>query len=257
MKKLHHILLAQGFSEKETRVYLALLSLQEGNPSEIARIAKVKRPTCYILLEELIQKGYVVKSPKGKTLHFRALNPTVLLERQHENYNLLKNALPSLNALVGTNSSTPHMSVFEGPAGLKEMMEQTLISKTEICYWADMTLITTTVFKNYWKTYIKKRVEKGIRSRGIISFDKVALEFKRRSKEELREVCLIPKDSFPFQNEINIYDDKVAMISHQDLLGVIIQNKRIADTQRSIFNFAYEYAKILEQKLLHPKSSNS
>jgi hypothetical protein len=45
---------------------------------------------------------------------------------------------------------------------------------------------------------------------------------------------------------INIYDDKVAIVSHQDQVGVIIENKNIADTQRSIFNFAFDYAKILE-----------
>lgn len=250
MKKLQQVLISQGFNQKEAQVYLSLLSLQEATPSEISRLSKVKRPTCYLILEELVRNGYAVRTPKGKTLHYRALNPNILLERQYERYLNLKDSLPSLHDLVGTGSSTPHMSVFEGPAGLKEMMEQTLEAKSEILYWADMTLITTTVFKNYWRTYIKKRVERGIRVRGILSFDKLALEFKRRSKEDLREVHLIPKDAFPFQNEINIYDDKVTMISHEDLLGIIIQNKRIAETQRSIFNFAFEYAKIVEKKLL-------
>ena len=55
-----------------------------------------------------------------------------------------------------------------------------------------------------------------------------------------------------FKNEINIYDDKVAIISHEDQIGVIIQNKNIADTQRSIFELGFEYAKILEKQKLFP-----
>ncbi len=74
--------------------------------------------------------------------------------------------------------------------------------------------------------------------------------FKKFGEAELREIYLIPKEKFPFRNEINIYDDKVAIISHEDEIGVIIQNKNIADTQRSIFELGFEYAKILERDLL-------
>lgn len=69
-------------------------------------------------------------------------------------------------------------------------------------------------------------------------------------KEELREVYLVPKEKFPFENEINIYDDKVAIISHADKVGVIIQNQSIADTQKAIFKLAFEYAQIVESKTL-------
>ena len=64
---------------------------------------------------------------------------------------------------------------------------------------------------------------------------------------------LIPKEDYPFKNEINIYDDKIAIISHEDKMGVIIQNANIAETQRSIFNFAFKYAKIAEKELLKEK----
>ena len=66
-----------------------------------------------------------------------------------------------------------------------------------------------------------------------------------KGKEELRELYFIPRNEFPFKNEINIYDDKVAIISHEDNVGVILQNKNIADTQRSIHKLTFNYAKIL------------
>jgi hypothetical protein len=93
-------------------------------------------------------------------------------------------------------------------------------------------------------------VQRKIWLRGIFCSDDTGLTFKKRGVSELREVHLVPKDKFPFKNEINIYDDKVAIISHQDEIGVIIQNQNIADTQRAIFNLAFEYAKILEKDLL-------
>ncbi|MBT5517005.1 hypothetical protein HOK22_03775, partial [Candidatus Peregrinibacteria bacterium] len=63
--------------------------------------------------------------------------------------------------------------------------------------------------------------------------------WKEREKTELREVLLIPKEKYPFKNEINIYDDKVSIISHEDQTGIIIRNKTMADTQRIIFDFAF------------------
>ena len=46
-----------------------------------------------------------------------------------------------------------------------------------------------------------------------------------------------------FSNEINIYDNKVAIISFKDdLIGMIIESSEIADTQRTIFKMVWEFA---------------
>lgn len=250
MKHIRSTLIDQGFSEKEADVYLGLLRLGETSPQEISRISKVKRPTVYILLDNLISKGLVVKSPRGGSRRYRALSPSILLENRHNSLKKLEGILPELNSLMCNLSGRPEVSVYEGLGGIQRMMEQTLHSKTEIFYWADMELISTTAFKEYWREYIRKRVKARIFARGIAPLDRVSLECKRRHKEELRELYLISKDQYPFKMEVNIYDDKVAMISHEDLMGVIIQNQRIADTQRSIFRFAFHFAKLSESSIV-------
>ena len=54
---------------------------------------------------------------------------------------------------------------------------------------------------------------------------------------------LIPKDQYNFTNEINIYDDKVSIISFTDeIIGMIIESKEIANTQRAIFSIAWDFA---------------
>lgn len=42
---------------------------------------------------------------------------------------------------------------------------------------------------------------------------------------------------------LNIYNDKIAILSYTDLVGVIIQNQALADMQRSIFNLSFQIAK--------------
>ena len=180
-------------------------------------------------------------------MYFRALSPYSLIEDQHKKYSALEEALPELLSLNSKFVATPQMTLYEGENGIIQIMEDTLTTSTEILCWADVSLAVGTVLGDYYPSYVKKKVERKIFLRGIFCDDKLAREFKAKGKEELREVRLISKKKFPFKNEINIYDDKVAIISHEDKIGVIIQNKAIADTQRSIFELGWEYAKMLDK----------
>ncbi len=250
---LRDVLEINGLTDKEAKIYLSLLELKEALPSTVARKTGVKRPTAYVILDNLIKKGLASHVKKKKLTYFQALNPRLLVEDQFRKYKELEKSLPELMNLQSRFLAIPQMKLFEGKEGLIKIMEDTLTTSTEILVWANADLAATTLLADYYPSYIRKKVERKVWVRAILGYDKRALEFKRTEKAELREVHLIPKQKFPFKNEIDIYDDKVAILSHQDGVGVIIENKNIADTQRSIFNFGFEYAKILEKEILKPK----
>ena len=70
--------------------------------------------------------------------------------------------------------------------------------------------------------------------------DEYAHNHLNDNKQELRQTLMIPKNKFSITNEINIYQDKVAIISlGEEKVGVIIKSKQIADTQRAIFNLLW------------------
>lgn len=237
-----------GLSEKEAKVYLTLLELKEALPSSISRRSGIKRPTTYVILEQLQEKGIVSHIKKGAWEYFQAINPHSLLEKEYNRYHSLEAVLPELLAMHQRYAITPQMQVFEGKEGLIRIMEDTLTSSEDIFVWADVELASLTVLEDYYPTYIRKKVKNNLWVRGVCCYDEEALKFKQKGENELRELYLIPKDKYPFKNEIDIYDDKVAIISHQDKVGVIIQNKNIADTQKAIFKLGFEYAQILEKK---------
>lgn len=243
------ILKSIGLTEKEAKVYLVLLELHDTLPSIIAKKAQLKRPTTYVVLEQLVQKGLVSHMKRNGILSYRAVDPKFLLEDLENKTTKLKEAIPELQSLNRKFGIFPQMSVFEGIEGIIQIMEDTLTTSTGLLCWANPTIVMS-LLKDYYPSYVKKKVRKGIWLKGIFCYDEIGLEFRKRSSQELREVHLIPMEKFPFKNEINIYDDKVAIISHQDEVGVIIQNQNIADTQRAIFNLGFEYAKILEKEIL-------
>lgn len=252
MPPLSEVLENLGLNEKESKIYLALLELNESLPSSISRKSGVKRPTTYVILEQLQVKGLVSHFKKGGSSYYRAIHPKLLLEDQKNRVHKLEESLPELLNLHSRYSVTPQLSIYEGKEGLIQIMEDTLTTSTELLCWANPDVVMG-LLEDYYPSYIKKKVERKIWLKGIFCYDSIGINFKKKGEEELREVYLIPRERFPFKNEINIYDNKIAIISHEDEIGVIIENKNIADTQRAIFNLGFEYARLLEKNLLSPE----
>lgn len=84
--------------------------------------------------------------------------------------------------------------------------------------------------------------------RSILEESPAARAAAGRSIRELHDVRVIPADQYNFNDEIMIYGDKLAIISYPDHLGLIVQNRAIADTQHAIFKLCWERAGSLAPK---------
>lgn len=246
---LQHALQALNFTEKEAKTYLALLELHEALPSVISKKVGLKRPTTYMALEKLLERGLVTCIKKQKVLYYQAIKPEIFLEKEQKrieeskaNLSTLTEALPKLYATHEDYTKTPQMSVYHGREGVIQVMEDSLTTKGEILCWSNVEIAKNTFLTNYHPTYLKKKISKKIHSKCLFDKGAYAQELKRKSKQQLREVRFIPDSEYKFENEINIYDDKVSIISPRDEIGVIIQNKAIADSQRALFYMAFEKA---------------
>jgi sugar-specific transcriptional regulator TrmB len=245
-KRASYLVLTQnGLSLKEAKVYVALLEVGEATPLDLSRLTQIKRPTVYVVLQTLIGKGLVSHVKRGRGTQYSALDPDNLYSSQQEALASLKKTMPFFSAMIDQSRDTrsSEMRVFEGVAGLRQVMEDTLTSKGEILCWVDLELVTKRYFKNYWAEYLRKRISRKLRVRAIMVADQAAVSFKQRDKQELRESVLIPKARFPLHGEMNIYNDKIALLSYDQPVAVLIQNRAMADMQRSIFNLSFEIAK--------------
>lgn len=90
--------------------------------------------------------------------------------------------------------------------------------------------------------YVKMRVKNEIKVKAIVASDPKTKVYVGLDEKELRETKIIPSSKFPFENEIIIYGNKLAVISHKrgaKLLGIIIDNPVIANTFRSWFEITW------------------
>jgi len=242
--QLIKILTKLGLTEKESKVFLACTEQGTSVVSTIAQSAGINRVTTYDILEKLKQKGLVSYYSKKKIKYFSSIDPEILLEEFETRTNELRSALPKLKALSG-EISHPRVRYFEGLEGIKNIYADTLTSKSEILNYANSSEIRK-IWPTYDQDYVKKRADKKIYLRGLSPSDLASQTVKKESEKFYREIRLIPQDQFNFTNEINIYDDKVAIISlKEELIGMIIESHEIANSQRAIFNMCWQFATIL------------
>lgn len=247
-----------GLSEKDSEVYLACLELGTQPASVIARKAGLKRPTTYLILEGLLKKGLVSEYTGSNVKYFTGVQPEYLLsyveKRQREltaYQRELEQYLPQFNSLSNPYSLNPKVKFFEGVEGVERVMDDTLTSKTPIfCYSSTDSWFAREDTKQYILRYGKRRVlDKKIPLRGIYMDTPLSRQYHEKDYptdgESLSQFRFFPKSVKGLNNEINIYDDKVAIVSlgKYELLGVIIEGKEIANTHRAIFETAWLSAK--------------
>ena len=245
-----------GLTDKEAKVYLSCTEIGTGVVSDIAHKAGINRVTTYDILEKLKARGMVSYYTKKKIKYFSSIAPENLLEEFEKRTNDLRGALPKFKTLTG-EINHPRIRYFEGLEGIKAIYADTLSSKSEILNYSNSYEIRKQ-WPNYDQDYVEKRTEKQIYLRGISPKDKAGEMVQAQDKSYFREMRLIPSDQFDFTNEINIYDDKVAIISFKDeLIGMIIESIEIANSQRAIFNMCWQFANIvyplnMKNKLMEP-----
>ncbi|MCL5010978.1 MAG: hypothetical protein M1127_02080, partial [Patescibacteria group bacterium] len=243
-----------GFSEKEMKVYLALLELGKGTVSAIARKAGIQRTTCYTILDSLVSKKVAIISGKEPKQEYVAESPDMIVAMLKQEMNSLQEQLKNAEKLVPqlksmhNVSNRPKVKFYEGKEGLKEVYEDTLTSKEEIRAFATLDDMYNAL-PGYFPDYFKRRSKKNISIKGIVPATSVAFERMKYNKEEMRTMALIPADKFRFSPEINIYDNKIMIASWREKLGIIIESAEIADAMKKIFELAWQEAKRLESKM--------
>lgn len=240
-----------GLKWREAQVYLALLKLGQAPASQIAEAAHTPRTITYDILEGLKETGLVSTVKTKGVKQFSALSIDKFYQQRAEKMARFHEILPEIRAITAVVGDRPKVQFLEGVEGIKAAFEDTL---TTLPRGGELVAYVTTsgYYENeiwHTKSYVKRRVQKKIFARGIAPTDPNINIFAANQKKELRELRLVPRERFPFANEIDIYGNKVAIMSLQgELMAVIIESESVAKTQRAIFELAWLGAKQVEVK---------
>jgi HTH-type transcriptional regulator, sugar sensing transcriptional regulator len=247
-KDLLHVLRSVGLDDKEAPLYLAGLQLGSAPASEYAKSTGLNRITAYNTLELLVRRGMFTVEKKARGKSYVPVAPEHLAVEVRKNAEAVQRMLPELRSLQGSAYRKPHVRFFEGWEGVRRVYEDTLTAKGELLNFANSAVVRK-FWPNYDEEYVAQRVKRGIHLRGIAPDDAAGRQVHGEDKKKMREIRLVSAKEFDFTNEINVYDSKVAICSFasskkggEEVFGVIIESKEVAETQRQIFEMAWNFA---------------
>ncbi|OGD57204.1 hypothetical protein A2V71_02205 [Candidatus Berkelbacteria bacterium RBG_13_40_8] len=249
-----------GLNKKQVEIYITLLQMGEGQVQEISNKTKIKRTTVYSVLDNLVKKNLVVFVDKGWHRIYYAENPRkVLLAFKEEQHDIqqkekkYREVLPELASIYNIKAEKPKIRFYEGVEGIKQIYEETLLlaKGAEMLAYGSAVMIDKYFGKEWLNDYWKRRIKRKISVRAILEDSEVGKEYLRTDKENLRQTRLVSKDKFPFTNLINVFGNKVYIISFKNMMGVIIESADVAGTQRAIFELAWLGAEKITQKYSH------
>ena len=235
-----------GFSQNESKVYLANMEIGLSSAQKIAEKANLQRTTTYSVLTMLVRKGIIAKSKEKGKSRFLAESPDKLIYLVNELQSKLKKVLPELQAIYNRSEVKPKIVFYEGEKAIQKVYNDTLEEKPEeILEWN-----TNAYFGNLEvdKQYIKKRVELNIKAKRIAGSGSMwDIKHKRKDEIELSETAIVSKKEFWPEIEVNIYNNKIAFLNYAEKMSVIIESKAIAEAMKQIYKLSWTGAKSMEE----------
>jgi len=237
-----------GLSDKEARVYLSALELGQSSVQKIAAHAGVNRATTYSVLESLIQQGLCSTFDQGKKTYFVATAPDTLIslleikkkeiEEREKNFQKI---LPALKMIHNKQEDKPVIRFFDGKEGmlnsLKEFIEGYKTDNNEpvrMVYSLDR--INEIVTEKEREKFRELRLKNKVQSKVILSSKNKDI----KSSPDGKRINLVD-EKYPITCYIEIYGDSVQIASlGKELSAVLIHDKEIAKTLKSVFDLAWE-----------------
>lgn len=223
-----------GFTDAETKIYVALLGLGTVPASPIIHKTKLQNSVVHLTLQKLIDKGTVSFVKKGNKRYFTAARPKTILKLIEEKKKKYQNLLPELETLNDTNERQ-EAAIFEGFNGLKVALQELILDskpKDEYLYFSFYTKNSDdfeNVF-NYYKEFEKERKRKKIIVKGIVP---ETLRKKERFWEERENIKFV---KHPIPLNISIFQDKILMTAWEDRkITFLINSKQMAKQYRDLF----------------------
>ena len=239
-----------GLSKNETKIYLALLSLNSATAGGLIKKAAIPRSKIYVVLDKLIEKGLASFVVKGRIRYFQASPPYSLkevLEKKEkeirEQKQEIDELIPKLVEMQKTGYEEQKATLFEGIKGVKAAMTD-IVNMLEKGESYDVFTLGEELGREdvilFFKAYHAQRLRKKIRIRLITN---------KKASEAMRKYQMYPLMKLRISGQtmptgIFIYADKVlTLIWGEKPIAVIVKSKLLNQRYREFFEEMWKGAK--------------
>lgn len=243
-----------GLSDKEARVYLALLEVDNDSVLDLSKKTKINRTTIYPVLESLAKKGLISEIKIDKKVRFAAEPPERIetyIERRkiglEEQGKRLKDILPQMKSVQRESGEKPVIKYYEGKEGIMsaitEYFGEDKGGESFFIYSKDL------VYKIF--TEEERKQAKGKRLKSKIHANAIytsKLGDIADQEKEMSTRIRVDGEKYPISCDIGIYKDYVRIHTlGSKLSAVYIKSEDIAETLRSLFKITFDNLKKLNK----------
>lgn len=240
-----------GLSKKEADIYEILLATGEIAVGELIKRSELKRATVYKILSTLEKKQLITKKDTNKKIHVRPSSPNLLLAIAEKEFDRLERAkmdlqkmLPEMTDQYVLSVERPIITEYEGVEGIKKVFDDIYAGKKEPVYGCVNLEIADKAVPDYIsKKLIPLRIRNKVQAKTFLTNSSAAQKVKSKDAQQLRQTVLIDPEKYPLPAEIDVYEDKVALLSFNKgkFVGILIKNEAIATSLKSIFKYAFDH----------------
>lgn len=237
-----------GLTRDQAALYEALLKYGPLSAREATHEARVNRTLGYVVLEQLIEIGLVTKNKEvgSKTLYI-PVHPSVLEERVESQRRAAERAqinlqtiLPGLSSMYNLATGRPGVQFFEGLAGIKQVLDDSLTSKTDIYSFVDIAAVERYI-PDLSREFAKSRRRLGLKKRNIsIDTPENRAEIEGYYTD-VTEERLLPSLEQSFGTVMQIYDGRISYftLGLEHPIGVIIADNNIYQMHKILFEMLW------------------
>ncbi|MBU2523432.1 MAG: hypothetical protein KKE23_04045 [Nanoarchaeota archaeon] len=239
MVAVEEILIELGLSDKEVKVYLALLRLGQSSVTVVSEKANLNRVTTYDILKSLIEQGYVSYAIKEGIKYFEAVDPRRFLDELKERQEKVSSVMKELEGMKSSLKEKPKIEMYEEISGIKSIFQDILNENKEAWFIGAPKMLDRMEF--YFPHFIKQKRKQKIFSRVITSDCKEMREYRKTAPKTAMDMRFVDEEI-----EITkiIYGDKVAFLTFRehDSIGIMIGSKDVSDFERTMFEILWKRA---------------
>ncbi|MCX6715401.1 MAG: hypothetical protein NT077_00070 [Candidatus Taylorbacteria bacterium] len=241
-------LIQAGLTPEQGDIYQALLKNGSSIAGKLSLLTGIKRSMVYKALSQLEVTGLVKKEDApGKVARFSPAHPGALRELIEKKKQEIETVQATLQGSLGQMvsdfnllSGKPNVQFYEGDAGVREVLDDSLYAKKEIYSYADIEAIEKYIAKANEK-YVAEREKFAIKKKGLVLDTPFARERLKDYHPGITETKFLKTGSAPFNTIMQIYDNKVSYLtlSDKEKIGVIIEDPNIYNMHKILFEYLW------------------
>lgn len=254
MENIGNILKNFSFSEAESDLYAAALKLQKAGISEIARKADMGRTVAYFHIKNLVNRGVLRQTTKGKKIIISPIPPVELAQILQNSVGDFKSLVPQLEVLGTIENEIPEVVIQESKIGFQKIYDEIASMPSESIFKviedrrgakAELKLLNN----EHWNLFFTQIAERKILTKAIFTEELLSDVNKSITpqnynilKKRMWNIRTLPENLIPIKNLILLYNKKLSFLFPEISLTITIKHPalfNLVDTLfETIFNFA-------------------